>query len=159
MVERRSAPQHIRHANQAGSAGDCTSSADSSRPWQRLGRFVAATALATLTAQSSLLLDQLKPSNPARWLKKYRAGLREAEDRCSVTQQNRLDSANRLSTNLRLALFKYQDAERKAALYHGALIPKADQNLKVIQRSFEAGKSDFLSLIDAERILLEFQLT
>jgi outer membrane protein TolC len=39
------------------------------------------------------------------------------------------------------------------------LIPKADQNLKVIQRSFEAGKSDFLSLIDAERVLLEFQLT
>ncbi len=56
-------------------------------------------------------------------------------------------------------MFKYQDAERKIALYRDALIPKADENVKVIQRSFEAGKSDFLSLIDAERILLEFQLT
>ena len=56
-------------------------------------------------------------------------------------------------------MFKYQDAERKIALYRDALIPKADENLKVIQRSFETGKSDFLSLIDAERVLLEFQLT
>jgi outer membrane protein TolC len=93
------------------------------------------------------------------WWGKYRAGVREAESRYAATQQDRQDRANRLSTDLRLALFKYQDAERKIALYRDALIPKADQNLKVIQRSFEAGKSDFLSLIDAERILLEFQLT
>jgi outer membrane protein TolC len=93
------------------------------------------------------------------WWSKYRAGVREAESRYAATQQDRQDRANRLSTDLRLALFKYQDAERKIALYRDALIPKADQNLKVIQRSFEAGKSDFLSLIDAERILLEFQLT
>lgn len=93
------------------------------------------------------------------WWGKYRAGVREAESRYAATQQDRQDRANRLSTDLRLALFKYQDAERKIALYRDALIPKADQNLKVIQRSFEAGKSDFLSLIDAERVLLEFQLT
>jgi outer membrane protein TolC len=93
------------------------------------------------------------------WWSKYRAGVREAENRYAATQQDRQDRANRLSTDLRLALFKFQDAERKIALYRDALIPKADQNLKVIQRSFEAGKSDFLSLIDAERILLEFQLT
>jgi cobalt-zinc-cadmium efflux system outer membrane protein len=93
------------------------------------------------------------------WLDKYRAGVREAESRYAATQRDRQDRANRLSTDLQLALFKYQDAERKIALYRDALIPKADQNLKVIQRSFEGGKSDFLSLIDAERILLEFQLT
>lgn len=93
------------------------------------------------------------------WWNKYRAGVREAESRYTATRQERADRANRLSTDLELALFKYQDAERKIALYREALIPKADENLKVIQRSFEAGKSDFLSLIDAERNLLEFQLT
>lgn len=93
------------------------------------------------------------------WWSKYRAGVREAESRYEATLQDRQDHTNRLSTDLRLALFKYQDAERKIALYRDALIPKADQNLKVILRSFKAGKSDFLSLIDAERILLEFQLT
>lgn len=93
------------------------------------------------------------------WWEKYRAGVREAESRHTATLQERHDRANSLTTDLKLALFKYQDAERKIALYRDALIPKADQNVKVIQRSFEAGKSDFLSLIDAQRILLEFQLT
>jgi outer membrane protein TolC len=93
------------------------------------------------------------------WWGKYRAGVREAESRYAATQQDRQDRTNLLSTDLRLALFKYQDAERKIALYRDELIPKADQHLKAIQRSFEVGKSDFLSLIDAERILLEFQLT
>lgn len=93
------------------------------------------------------------------WRGKYRAGVREAEMRYSATQRDRQDRANRLSADLRFALFKFQDAEHKIALYRDALIPKAIQNLKVIQRSFEVGKSDFLSLIDAERNLLEFQLT
>ncbi len=93
------------------------------------------------------------------WWGKYRAGVREAESRYAATLQERRDRANHLSTDLQLALFQYQDAERKVVLYRDALIPKADENVKVIQRSFESGKSDFLSLIDAERVLLEFQLT
>jgi outer membrane protein TolC len=93
------------------------------------------------------------------WCGKYRAGVREAESRYAATRQERDDRVNRLSTDLKLALFRYQDAERKITLYRDSLIPKADQNLKVTQRSFEAGQSDFLSLIDAEHSLLEFQLT
>lgn len=93
------------------------------------------------------------------WWDKYRADVRSAESRYTATRQEHQDRANLLTADLKLALFQYQDAERKIALYRDALIPKADENVKVIQRSFESGKSDFLSLIDAERILLEFQLT
>jgi outer membrane protein, heavy metal efflux system len=84
--------------------------------------------------------------------------VREAETLYEATRQEREDRANLLSTELELALFKYQDADRRIALYRDALIPKADQSVKVIQRSFEAGKSDFLFLIDAQRVLLEFEL-
>ena len=93
------------------------------------------------------------------WWEKYRAAVRETRSRHAALQRTRHDRANLLTTDLKLALFKYQDAERKIALYRDALIPKADENLKVIQRSYETGKADFLTLIDAERILLEFQLT
>ncbi len=93
------------------------------------------------------------------WWGKYRAEERAAQSQYSATREARQNQANLLSTNLKLAVFKYQDAERKVVLYRDALIPKADENVKVIQRSFESGKSDFLSLIDAERNLLEFQLT
>ncbi|MEO6750863.1 MAG: TolC family protein [Chthoniobacteraceae bacterium] len=93
------------------------------------------------------------------WRGKYRAGVREAESRYAATRLERQDRANLLTTELELALFKFQDAQRKISLYRDALTPKADENVKVIRRSFEAGESDFLSLIDAERVLLEFQLT
>ena len=42
MAERHNA------ANQAGNAGDCTSSAHSSPPWRRLGRFFATAALVVI---------------------------------------------------------------------------------------------------------------
>ena len=45
--ERHNAPQHNLHANQAGNAGDCKSSAHSSLSWRRLGRFFATTVLAS----------------------------------------------------------------------------------------------------------------
>jgi len=45
--ERHNAPRHNLHANQAGNAGDCTSSAHSSLPWRRLRRFFATTTLAS----------------------------------------------------------------------------------------------------------------
>jgi hypothetical protein len=46
-ADRNNAPQHTLYANQAGNAGDCTSSAHSSLPWRRLGRFFASTVLAS----------------------------------------------------------------------------------------------------------------
>jgi cobalt-zinc-cadmium efflux system outer membrane protein len=92
------------------------------------------------------------------WWGKYHAEVRGAESRYFATREARQNLANQLSTRLKLALFKFQDAERKIALYRDALVPKADENLKVIQRSYETGKADFLSLIDAQRVLLEFQL-
>jgi cobalt-zinc-cadmium efflux system outer membrane protein len=93
------------------------------------------------------------------WWGKYRAEERAAQSQYRATRAARQNQANLLSTHLKLAAFKYQDAERKVVLYRDALIPKADENIKVIQRSYQADKSDFLSLIDAERVLLEFQLT
>lgn len=93
------------------------------------------------------------------WREKYRAGVREAQSRYNAARLERQDRANLLTTDLEMALFKFQDAQRKISLYRDALIPKAEENVKVIRRSFEAGKSDFLSLIDSQRVLLEFQLT
>lgn len=93
------------------------------------------------------------------WWGKYRAAVQEAESRYNAKRNERLDRSNRLTTDLKLAVFKYQDAERKIDLYREGLIPKAEDHLKVAQRAYQAGKTDFLSLLDAERILLELQLT
>jgi outer membrane protein TolC len=92
------------------------------------------------------------------WYSKYRAVEREARLRHAVVQEERVNTENQLKADLKLVLYHFRDAERKIDLYRDTLIPKADQALKVAQLGFQAGKVSFISLIDAERLLLEFQL-
>ena len=92
------------------------------------------------------------------WYGKYRAAEKEARLRHAAAQKQRVDTKNRLEADLKLALYHFQDAERKIDLYRDTLVPKAEQSLKVAQQGFEGGKVGFISLMDAERLLLEFQL-
>lgn len=92
------------------------------------------------------------------WHGKYRAGLREAMNRREGALGNLQNRTNELQAQLKLALYHFEDSERKLRLYQETLMPLATQSLGVAQESYEAGKSDFLELIDAQRLALEFQL-
>jgi cobalt-zinc-cadmium efflux system outer membrane protein len=58
-----------------------------------------------------------------------------------------------------MVYYYFRDAERKINLFKDTLIPKANQSLNVVQKSYVSGGTEFLSLIDAERLLLEFELS
>lgn len=92
------------------------------------------------------------------WWGKYRAGEREALARYEAYRDDRTDKENRLEADLKLAVYKYQDAERKINLYRDTLVPKAEQSLEVSLQAFQTGLGNFLDLIDSIRTLLEFQL-
>jgi outer membrane protein TolC len=92
------------------------------------------------------------------WHGKYRAAEREAHLRKAAVEADRDDTEKRLGADLELTLYYYRDAKRKMDLYGDTLVPKAEQSLSVAQQGFEAGKTSFISLIDAQRLLLEFQL-
>lgn len=92
------------------------------------------------------------------WYGNYRAAEREARLRKAAVVEDRADTENRLEADLALALYHFRDAERKIDLYADTLVPKAEQSLNVARQGFEAGNTSFNSLIDAERLLLEFQL-
>jgi outer membrane protein TolC len=92
------------------------------------------------------------------WYRKYRAAEKEARLRHAAVQEERVNTKNQLEADLKLALYHFRDAERKIDLYRDTLIPKADESLQVAQLGFETGKVSFISLIDAERLLLEFEL-
>jgi outer membrane protein TolC len=47
---------------------------------------------------------------------------------------------------------------RKTRLYRDGLIPKAEQSLNANYTAYQAGETDFLNLLDAQRQLLDFQL-
>lgn len=55
--------------------------------------------------------------------------------------------------------FLFREASRGLALLTTRLLPKAQQSLEVARSGYVSGKVDFLNLQDAERTLLEFQLS
>ena len=93
------------------------------------------------------------------WGSKRRAAVQEFEaERLSAVKGNEATRQSLLS-DMQLALYKYRDAQRKIDLYHNTLIPKADQSLSVTLEAFQAGIRSSLDLIDAEKTLLEFELS
>ena len=55
-------------------------------------------------------------------------------------------------------LFRYDDALRKLLLYRDGLAPKAEQSLNTSYAAYRAGELEFLSVLEAQRQLLSFQL-
>lgn len=93
------------------------------------------------------------------WFGKLKAGEEQAAYRRAAAEDQRIETQNRLTVDLQMALFNFRDAERKINLYRDTLVPKATQSLAVTREAFEAGSVSFTSLIEAQRILLEFQLS
>ncbi len=58
-----------------------------------------------------------------------------------------------------MALYRYNDARRKIDLFRDTLTPEAEQSLNITEEAYRSGEVDFLNLIDAQRLLLEFQLS
>jgi len=92
------------------------------------------------------------------WREKYDAGVREALARFGAATKARVDRKNTLEANLKTAIYYFHDARRKINLYRDTLVPKAKQSIKATEAAFRAGTTGFIDLIDAERVLLEFQL-
>ena len=92
------------------------------------------------------------------WLNKNRAAIREAEAETRAAKQNRQNLHSRLKAELSVAVFQAKDAQRRMELYRNTLIPKAEQSLAVAKQDFSTGATDIQMLIQAQQILLEFQL-
>ena len=92
------------------------------------------------------------------WWDKLSAQVSEAKHRHFAAQHRKVQSTNSLSSQLKMVFYRFGDAGRKINLYRDTLLPKAKQSMKVTEASFRAGKGNFIDLVDAQRILLEFEL-
>jgi len=90
--------------------------------------------------------------------KRISAKVREAKLRQLAAVQEEKNRSNQLSVQLKSALYRLRDAERKIDLYGDTLLAKADESLRVTEVAFRSAKGSFLDLIDAQRAYLEFQL-
>ena len=93
------------------------------------------------------------------WREKYAAGVREAERQHDAAVKRRADRANALAAQVADAAYRLRDARRKMGLYGNTLLPKGKESLKATEAAFRAGRASFTDVVDAERVLLEFQLS
>lgn len=92
------------------------------------------------------------------WFGKNKARKEQARARLEMAKFNLKDKENRLIALADKIVFEYRDAVRKVDLYNNGLIPKAEQSLNSAYTAYQAGESDFLDVIDAQRQLIDLQL-
>lgn len=92
------------------------------------------------------------------WRNKYKAIEIGANEDYLSTVEMQVNLKNNYEAKLKKAFFDYKDGLRKQKLYKEMIIPKAEESLRVMLSSFETEESNYIDIIDGERVLLEFQL-
>ena len=93
------------------------------------------------------------------WRDSYRAGQRQAQAMAMSVEQKKIDVQNSLLSKFAQSYYDYNDSIRRIRLYRDTLIPKGEELLYASETAYTAGTIDFLSLIDAQRLLLEYNLS
>ena len=93
------------------------------------------------------------------WTSRYRAGVRGTQADVASAISRIDDARNTLRSHAVDALVRLRDATRQIALYENTLLPKAGESLAATQRGYSAGSSSFSDLVDAQRVLLSFELS
>jgi len=92
------------------------------------------------------------------WRDSYKAAHRQAKANVRKTAQQKRQSENTLIARAERVLYDFEDSDRKIKLYGDILVPKAEELLGASETAYTGGTIDFLSLVDAQRTLLEYQL-
>lgn len=92
------------------------------------------------------------------WRDKYKAAERQAKADFRGTQQRKKDIENKTIAKAMQLLYDVEDSQRKIHLYGDILVSKAEELVATSESAYRADTIDFLSLIDAQRMLLRYKL-
>lgn len=93
------------------------------------------------------------------WRDKYAAARREARASRNAAAERHRALERDLEADLRMALFRVRDAERKIRLFGESLRPLARQAYESLEGAYRTGEADFTDLIEAQRELLDVELS
>jgi cobalt-zinc-cadmium efflux system outer membrane protein len=91
------------------------------------------------------------------WRGKLRAAEAEASIRLKASQDLRQDLHNNTSARIRELFTEVKMYEEQTQLYEYSLIPQAEQALRSAEIAYIAGQTDFLSILDGERMLIQLK--
>ncbi len=92
------------------------------------------------------------------WTGNYKAAQRQARAQLARSTHEKTQMENTLAGQAQQLLYEFEDSKRKIKLYRDVIVPKAEEMLVASESTYQAGTIDFLSLIDAQRMLLKYQL-
>jgi outer membrane protein TolC len=93
------------------------------------------------------------------WRDSYSAGERQAQAMAMSIEQEKIDTENSLLAKAAQSYYDYNDSIRRIRLYRDTLIPKGEELLQASETAYKGGTIDFLSLIDSQRLLLDYYLS
>lgn len=92
------------------------------------------------------------------WTGSYSAQERQAMAKMEQTYLQRTQLQNNLLSQAQKAFYEVEDSVRRVRLYKDTLIPRSREMLAAYEASYRSGGADFLSLIDAQKTLINAQL-
>lgn len=97
-------------------------------------------------------------SMPRFWFGSDDAYLRELKEDVGAMKEKLRSKQDLLHFEIKRSHYTLDASQRQRDLYQTNLIPQAKKALEASRTAYIAGKVNFLSLLDAERVLLEFNL-
>ncbi len=92
------------------------------------------------------------------WADSYRENLNQAKAQVRRIHREMEQKEFDLTSEISQAVFELGDSRRKAVLYRDILIPKAGEMVAASEEAYRVGQVDFLSLLDAQRVKLQYEL-
>ncbi len=92
------------------------------------------------------------------WTESYKAGERQARAMLLGTRQEKIQLENTIGAEARQLLYEFENTARSIRLYRDIVIPKTREMLLATESAYQAATIDFLSLIDAQDKLVNYEL-
>lgn len=93
------------------------------------------------------------------WGERIDAERAEALAEFGASQQRRIERENRLSSQLTLAYYRFEDAQRRAELFEQRLIPTAREALDAAEAAYASGQAPFEIVMQAQTDVQDLELT
>ena len=92
------------------------------------------------------------------WQDSYKGGQRQAVAEATSIERQRIEAENSILTKVSQVYYEYNDSIKRIGLYRETMIPKAEEQLRSSQAAYKGGIADFITLLDAQRTLMDYRL-
>lgn len=97
-------------------------------------------------------------SVPLWFAQKQRHAVQEADAMLEATRADLRDIRNRVRFEVREAFLRVTASKAQLDIFNTGLLPQAEQDLRIATAAYEAGKVDFLRLLESQRALREIKI-